>query len=513
LRKSPRERCLLLAGAAAAGLLAGCAHYLVNPPLASYNQQQGYRFNNLKAPDNSDGLFVILAFSGGGTRAAALSYGVLEQLAKTPIYWEGEVKPLLSEVDVISSVSGGSFTAAYYALFGDRIFKDFQQKFLNQPIQSKLVRSLFYPQNFLRLPSPHFDRIDMAAEIYDRDIFEHKTFADLIRKGTRPYLILNATDISTGSRFEFTQDQFDLFCSDLAGVPIARGVAASSAFPGLLSPLTLRSYAGSCGYQPPSWVAEAKNDADLNPRRQAAAVTLLSFLDPSTRKFVHLLDGGLSDNIGLRAPLAALTTNDLSWSLVNAINNGKIKKIVIITVNARPETENEWDLREKAPGLVASLTSAAETPIGHYSFETVELLKTELTQRQRDEQSRADCAAILHEKCPDAALPGGAFPHVEYFSIDVSFKNLADDGERRFFEGLPTNFQLAPATIDCLRGVGASLLTQSAAFRDLLDDLDKAARAAGAQPPPRLPAVASAWPCGVAGVGAVGGARTQAAVP
>ena len=496
MKKCLRNCCRILGGCVAAGLLLGCAHYLVNPPLAGYDPQQGYRFNNLQAPDNSDSLFVILAFSGGGTRAAALSYGVLEQLAKTPIYWQGHVKSLLSEVDVISSVSGGSFTAAYYALFGDRIFKDFQQKFLDQPIQSMLIRSLFYPQNLVRLPSPHFGRTDMAAEIYDRDIFDHKTFADLIKKGTRPYLVLNATDISTGARFEFTQDQFDLLCSDLAGVPIARGVAASSAFPGLLSPLTLRSYAGTCGYRAPAWVAEAESDADRNPRRFVEAETLLSFLDPSVKRFVHLLDGGISDNIGLRGPISALTSNDPSWSLLNAINNGTVKKIVVITVNARPEADTTWDMRERPPGLVASLTTAAETPIGHYSFETVELLNTDLNQRQRDEKSRADCESILHKDCPEAHLPGGALPHVDYFNVEVTFDDLSDAAERRFFQGLPTNFELPPATIDCLRSAGAALLGQSPAFRSLLEGLDQEARAAGAQPPHRPPAPQLAWPCG-----------------
>ena len=48
--------------------------------------------------------------------------------------------------------------------------------------------------------------------------------------------------MTLGARFEFTQDQFDLLCSDLSTVPVARAVAASSAFPILLSPLTLHNY-------------------------------------------------------------------------------------------------------------------------------------------------------------------------------------------------------------------------------------------------------------------------------
>src|SRR5262245_34256537 len=107
-------------------LLAGCAHYPVNAPLTRAALETGYRFTNLPHTNNSDSLFIVLAFSGGGTRAAALAYGVLEELARTQIVWEGRSGRLLDEVDLISSVSGGSFTAAYYGLYGDRIFSDFE---------------------------------------------------------------------------------------------------------------------------------------------------------------------------------------------------------------------------------------------------------------------------------------------------------------------------------------------------------------------------------------------------
>jgi hypothetical protein len=102
-------------------LAAGCAHYPENARLAEVKAQNGYRFRILAHPHNSDSLLMFLAFSGGGMRASALSYGVLEELAHTPIVWEGEHKRLVDEVDQISAVSGGSFTAAYYALYGYRL--------------------------------------------------------------------------------------------------------------------------------------------------------------------------------------------------------------------------------------------------------------------------------------------------------------------------------------------------------------------------------------------------------
>ncbi len=103
----------------------GCAHYPENARMKHHDPQGGYRFSTLSHTGNSDSLQVVLAFSGGGNRAAALSYGVLEELARTEIVWEGQRRRLLDEVDMISSVSGGSFTAAYYALYSPTSIRNF----------------------------------------------------------------------------------------------------------------------------------------------------------------------------------------------------------------------------------------------------------------------------------------------------------------------------------------------------------------------------------------------------
>lgn len=94
------------------------------------SESQGYSFleYSKKYPGMETTLF--LAFSGGGTRAAALSYGVLEALRDTTFLDKGQKVSLLDNVSRISSVSGGSFTSAYYGLFGERIFRDFKEEFL-----------------------------------------------------------------------------------------------------------------------------------------------------------------------------------------------------------------------------------------------------------------------------------------------------------------------------------------------------------------------------------------------
>src|SRR5258706_9926323 len=179
----------------------GCAHYPDNARMSHYDPQSGYRFRNLSNTGNSDSLQIFLAFSGGGTRAAALSYGVLEELARTQIVWEGQRRRLLDEVDYISAVSGGSFTAAFYALYGDRIFADFEDKFLNRNIQRQLMWRLCSPLYWGRLASPHFNRNDMAAEFYNCHLFRGKTFGDLFQQKRPPILSLHATDMSLDRNF------------------------------------------------------------------------------------------------------------------------------------------------------------------------------------------------------------------------------------------------------------------------------------------------------------------------
>ena len=95
-------------------LLGGCATRPINPPIASVDLGTGYRLEHRQAQSLGVGkdTLVILAFSGGGTRAAAFSYGVLEFLRRTEVVGPaGHTARLLDEVNVITGVSGGSFTA------------------------------------------------------------------------------------------------------------------------------------------------------------------------------------------------------------------------------------------------------------------------------------------------------------------------------------------------------------------------------------------------------------------
>ncbi len=450
-------------------LAASCATYPINPPLVEYNAHSGYRFENLKAPGNSDSLFVILTFSGGGTRAAALSYGVMEKLRKTKIQWEGEERRLLDEVDVISSVSGGSFTSAYYGLFRDELFdpEKFEKVFLYRDIEGELVASLFNPINWFRLASPTFGRIELAAELYDREIFREKSVADLIRQARRPFIMLNATDVTMGSQFTFVQDQFDLLCSDLSGVHVARAVAASSNFPVAFTPLIVNNYAGTCRYREPPWMEEASKDLLSNPPRFNRARIARSYLNREKREYIHLLDGGVSDNIGLRGPLVAIHSNDPSWNLPNEINLGEVKKLVVIVVDARTDPNTEIDKSPSGPGLVTILDTISSIPMSNYSFDTVQQLLNTFDQWRKDREAYAACKSILERRCPAAQMPSRPPESVDTYGIYVGFDQIKDSKAQEYFLNLPTTFSLPKEAVDKLRKVGGKLLDESKEFQSL----------------------------------------------
>jgi NTE family protein len=457
---------LLLAGVTA------CAHYPTNTQSRVYDGQAGYRFDNLSAGDNSDSLFVCLAFSGGGTRAAALAYGVMEELSRTRIKVNGVEKSLLDEVDCISSVSGGSFTAAYYGLFHKRLFEDFREKFLEQNIQGELAARVLNPANWFRLASPDFSRIDLAAELYDQQIFEGKHFKDL-QDGGRPFLIINATNLESGARFGFTHLYFDAMGSDLESYPVARSVAASSAFPFLLSPISLLNYPLAGGYAEPWWY-EGALESFYEARYRFQAAENLSYYYDKDHRFIHLMDGGLADNIGVRGIQDAY----LRGFIRDRIGTNQIGRFVVIVVNARTEPHQKLSRRESPPNLIEVAEKTATISLDNYSYESIAVLIEGLKQRVQAQSDLAACQQKLDQDCPDAPPIPPFGKQIDPYLIEVNFAGAAEvEGEDPdYYLNLPTTFKLDHQQVERLVHIGPKLLNASPQYQCLKRVLEAEAR-------------------------------------
>ncbi len=449
-------------------IVSGCAHYPINSDIEGIDTQQGYRIGTVR-PQNSEDVLLVLAFSGGGTRAAALAYGVLEELAATQVTARGRTQRLLDEVDMISAVSGGSFTAAYFGLYGDRVFEDFESRFLKRNIQKELALRLFSPRYWLRLMSPLYDRSELAADYYDQKLFGGATYGDMLaRQG--PIVLIHATDLTLGTQFTFSQQQFDWICSDLNRFPVSRAVAASSAVPVLLSQITLRNYAGRCGYQLPSWAVDTLRTAKKSSRDYYRAARIQRYLDADERPFIHLLDGGLADNLGLHGAIDGVALLNQGEDIHYAKMMAPVRKLVIIVANAETKPDIAIDKVEVEPTLSQLIKSATDVQINRYNFETVAMLRNALADWE--EQQKAQCGTgkantLASNTAPSTEDCAG----ISTYYIEVNFEAISDKKTSRLFKGLPTSFNLPADTIDQLREASRSILKNSPEFQRLLIDL------------------------------------------
>ena len=453
-------------------LIAGCASRPVNPPITQTDLRTGYRLETRQAQStNSKENLVILAFSGGGTRAAAFSYGVLEFLRRTQIVVpNGQKFRLLDSIDVITGVSGGSFTALAYGLYGEKLFDDYEQRFLKRNVQGDLISRALSPRYWGDLSSEGWGRSELAAQLYDEILFNGATFGDLNR-GNGPMIVASATDISTGSRFVFNQGTFDVICSDLNAVTLSRAAAASSAVPVVLSSITIKNYGGTCNWSPPPWSRLFLGD---NPPRPAARAirsiyNLQSYGDGIKRPYLHLVDGGVSDNVGMRAVLDTLQVLESLNEAGQPTPLDDAKRIIVFVVNSLSSPPTTWDQSYSPPGTVDILLKSAGTPIDAFSYETIELLRDMAAQWQIKRLLRNSAAFAANK---DAAVAKALrVPAAEIYAIDVSFAALKDKKELEYLNLQPTAFVLEPEAVDRLRAAGGTIILESPEFKRLLKDI------------------------------------------
>ncbi|MDM0028303.1 patatin-like phospholipase family protein [Variovorax saccharolyticus] len=447
---------------------AGCGgtSYFRNVPIETLTPSTGYRAEQAFFDPDQAEVAVVLSFSGGGSRASALAYGVLEELARHRVTVRGQTRRLLDEVDLVYGVSGGAVTAAYYGAYGDRIFTDFVPNFLSVDFQWALGRDILNPAGLTKLLEPTIGRGDFLQERLDQVLFKGITFGQM---KDRPRVVLGATDLSTGARFEFTQNYFDLLCSDLSTFPVARAVAASTTLPLWLAPITLDNHAGRCGDAAVRALqAQQKQQTQsanrLSPGDQILLEDMLNYTDGKGRPFLHLVDGGLSDNLGIRG-LFDMETLSRGKALSLPPAAVHIRRFVIITVNAATGMGSTIDEKPDVPNTSAVFGALVDLPLARRSRET-ELLVRDLERRHAEELQNAK--------------ETGAQGIEDYYAIHVGFRGVTNTEARRTLLSLPTTWKLSPEQIDLLRGAGATLVRESPDFQRLMRDIG--AEAAGVKP-------------------------------
>jgi NTE family protein len=438
------SKCLFVSAAFLAISACSTTSVPVNQPFTVADEQSGYRRLNATRPENVGETLLLLSFSGGGTRAAALSYGVMQELRDTLITIEDQESRVLDTVDSISSVSGGSFTAAYYGLFRDQLFEDYEDTFLRRDVQQSLINKLLSPVHWARSTFTGYDRTDMAVDYYDKNIFHGATFDDLGKQGP-PFIGINATDLALGMRFTFSQERFDLICSDLGSFPVARAVAASSAVPGVFPTIVLKNHADQCDLsETRGWqlLENASKTAEWESQ-ESATRDLMSYRDGETRQYIHLVDGGISDNLGLRPIIDRLyNMNDYQIEL---LKEKAPRDIVIILVNAEVTRERGIEQSAKNPSLSKTVSTLTNTQMIRYNQETLDRLK--------------DGIEVFERRASNAGIQTNI-----YFS-EVGFDIVHRTEISRFLNSVPTSLNLDDDNVDKMIAAGRLLLRHEPSFQ------------------------------------------------
>jgi NTE family protein len=447
-----------------------CAHRPVNPPLSHSQTTTEQRFEGLERRRGEHEDLVILAFSGGGTRAAAFAYGVLEALRDTELTTSGGAKVrLLDEVDVITGVSGGSFTALGYGLYGDRLFDLFEKSFLKRDVQGTLMRRILNPLNWPALWSSGWGRSELAAQLYDEILFHDATFADLEHAGG-PVIAVGATELTGGARVVFLPQNFDIMCTDLSSFKLSRAAAASSAVPVVLSPVTIDNYGGHCGYREPAWLKAFADER--NPPRPAGRILnrleeLQQLDDASEDRYFHLVDGAVSDNLGLRGVLDFLEAFEALRLAGQPTPLDHVRRVIVFVVNSASSPSFDWNEKENSPGAVSILVKTAGVPVDRYASESIELLR-DIDARWTALRAIRDSAAFDKKRDPTVGWVANAV-NADIYPIEVSFQVLTDKKERDYLNQLPTSFALPADAVDRLRAAAKKIILASPDFQDMLN--------------------------------------------
>jgi len=441
----------LLSIGLAGALIGGCAsleRYPDNPRLESFTGQS----KRIGLREQGDGdILMIVTFSGGGTRAAALAYGVLEALRNTHFDAGDKERTMLDEIDMISSVSGGSITAAYFGLFGEQIFTDFRGAFLERDVTSELTSILLTPTTLSRISSDTFGSGDVLDEYFSKSMFGTTPVMKLV-DGEGPFVQINATDLFKGGQFGFTPEQFALICSDINQFQVSRAVAASSAVPMVFAPLTLTNHAGSCDYTPPAWLQhEAGNDS----RRDRIADNMNFYLDRGAHPYIHLVDGGLADNLGLRAVMDYIVIEGGLWNTLLRFGLEDVDHIVLLSVNATALLPSKWEQSDKTPPTSVILDAATTTPLTNYNFETLEYLRNNLAGWRSE---------IEQHRCQDRMKCSAP----ELYLIELRIDEIPDPQLKTRLISVPTDFSLPLDVVNDLIRAGHLLLNNNPEFQRLL---------------------------------------------
>jgi predicted acylesterase/phospholipase RssA len=463
-----------VSGALLCGVLLSACSTTDAGPINVFREQVGQYSPQFVSDPGDDGSLVVgLSFSGGGIRAAAFAYGVLRELDAAVIDEVPLVRTVVDSVRMVSGTSGGAVAAAYFGYRGKDDYHDFRERFLIRDVEAGLRTSYASPVNLMRaLQGGVNDRSGLARWL-DDNLFGGATFESFKAPGA-PTIWLTASDIYNAAPFIFTYDTFAALCSDLDQVRLADAVAASAAFPVIFKPLVVAADSPDCGYRQPAWLSRALADPRAPQGLLAHAHALDSYRYADRLTHVQLLDGGLTDNIGVTGFALDRAAADTPYGPLSPAQAVRLKKLLFIVADAGVEARPDWGESADGPTLAELIPALAKTTISssvRKGFDALDLA----VQSWRNAVVRFRCSLSASEvRRHRGTLDGWDCRDVEITVELLSFRNLALEAKAAL-NGVPTRFTLPEEQVDMVIAAGREAVRSNQAIRDAVAIIQRGA--------------------------------------
>ena len=445
---------------AAALWAAGCGTIDTTPINLISQQTPPASPEYLPDPGDDGSTVVALAFSGGGTRAAALAYGALLELDALAIDDVPYRRTLVDNIRTVAGTSGGSIMAAYLGYKGKDGYQDFRERFLDQNAESSMTTQVS-PASLIKtaMHGGANDRNTLARWL-DDNLFDHATFTAL-RRQDRPTVWITASDINNNTPFLFTEDTFAALCSDISQMKIAEAVGASAAFPIAFAPMVLRTPRTNCNYRRPAWIQRALDAQNPSIRLQAYARALDSYQYNRKLDYVRLLDGGLTDNLGITGLTLQRASAATPYGPLSPREAVRIRNFIFIVTDAGKHSEYEWSKTQIATHLGHVLLAASDTAIAaatRSGFDAVDLALNEW----RHDLIRYRCGLSKEQvRKQRGTLVGWDCRDVNVTTEHLSFRNADADLFERLNK-VPTRLRLSREDVDVVIEAGRQAVRRNA---------------------------------------------------
>jgi NTE family protein len=467
-----------------AALVAGCGQTIHNQPI---NQPLAGDVNPADVQPGRDvdtyfdDMVIGVSFSGGGTRAAAFAYGVLQGFDETHVQTAASSISLLDHIDFVSAVSGGSVLAAYYGLKKRDAMTDFKQRFLLRDAQAGLQMNL----NLFNIAKGLDGGINdptVFPKWLDANLYEGATFKSLLFE-RRPTVWLNASDIYNRTSFVFDRTDFGALCSDLSTYPVSQAVAASAAVPVIFAPVVIQNFTGGCPLPLPDWVARVHADPDAAPLIKSYADALDRYHSGEI-KYVKLLDGGIVDNYGLAALTIRRLASNTPYGPLEPEEAVKLRRLLFIVVDSGRAPSGAWAQTVAGPAGADLIQATSDTATQSGAVGTYSAFQDTMDDWQ-DDIIKWRCHLSEAQRRQYGATPGWNCKDVKFFISRVAFDQLGPE-RAAALNAVETSFKLPPGQIEELIAGGRDALKANPVFREFLQSLSHA--------PPRGKPVAAVVP-------------------